>query len=55
MVSLHTENVQQAFAYALPTNVPVNSHPDVYPSTEEEYADSNVFVSQQVCKYLFAV
>ena len=51
MVSLHTENVQQAFAYALPTNIPVSSHTDAYSSTDEELIDSSVFVSQQVWSY----
>jgi len=45
MVSLHTENVQQSFSYALPTNVPTNVHPDINISTDDEIVETNGYMT----------
>lgn len=48
MVSLHTENVQQSFSFALPSNVPTNQHFDLYSATDDELTETNNFITQQV-------
>ena len=45
MVSLHTENVQQSFSYALPTNVPTSLHSDINISIDDEIVETNGYVT----------